>query len=119
MKCLSFCRTLPPFGGFEHFLSLNEQSRAVTTRRVRLNLPTTTRSIYPQPLLNSVFENMMDPTAALQNLTPEQKHAVMTQAQQQANQQIMSSMIESMTLSCFDKCAGVSGDRLDGKEQGW
>jgi hypothetical protein len=62
---------------------------------------------------------MMDPTAALQNLTPEQKHAVMTQAQQQANQQIMSSMIESMTLSCFDKCAGVSGDRLDGKEQGW
>lgn len=76
-------------------------------------------SIYPQPPLNSVFENMMDPTAALQNLTPEQKHAVMTQAQQQANQQIMSSMIESMTLSCFDKCAGVSGDRLDGKEQGW
>lgn len=118
MKCLSFCRTLPPFGGFEHFLSLNEQSRADDATS-KIKSTTTTRSIYPQPLLNSVLENMMDPTAALQNLTPEQKHAVMTQAQQQANQQIMSSMIESMTLSCFDKCAGVSGDRLDGKEQGW
>ena len=57
--------------------------------------------------------------SALQNLTPEQKQAVMAQAQQQANQQIMSSMIESMTLSCFDKCAGTSGDRLDSKEQSW
>lgn len=61
----------------------------------------------------------MDPAAALQSLTPEQKHAVMAQAQQQANQQIMSAMIESMTLSCFDRCAGVNGDRLDTKEQGW
>ncbi|KAL3769398.1 hypothetical protein ACHAWU_008807 [Discostella pseudostelligera] len=62
----------------------------------------------------------MDPataSAALQNLTPEQKAAIMSQAQQQANQQIMSSMIESMTLSCFDKCAGTSGNRLDNKEQ--
>ncbi|KAL3827618.1 hypothetical protein ACHAXA_000491 [Cyclostephanos tholiformis] len=60
----------------------------------------------------------MDAAAALQSLTPEQKQAVMAQAQQQANQQIMSAMIESMTASCFDKCAGVSGDRLDSKEQG-
>ena len=58
-------------------------------------------------------------SAALQNLTPEQKAAIMAQAQQQANQQIMSSMIESMTLSCFDKCAGTSGNRLDNKEQAW
>ena len=43
----------------------------------------------------------------------------MAQAQQQANQQIMSAMIESMTLSCFDKCVGVSGYRLDTREQGW
>lgn len=57
--------------------------------------------------------------SALQNLTPEQKQAVMAQAQQQANQQIMSTMIESMTLSCFDKCAGTSGDKLDKKEQSW
>jgi hypothetical protein len=61
----------------------------------------------------------MDAASALQGLTSEQKHAVMAQAQQQANQQIMSAMIESMTLSCFDKCAGVSGDRLDSREQGW
>ena len=116
MQCLSFCRTLPPLLGiFCH--SLTEQSRSVTIIIIYTTTRVSTHS--PQPLLNSVFENMMDPTAALQNLTPEQKHAVMTQAQQQANQQIMSSMIESMTLSCFDKCAGVSGDRLDGKEQGW
>ena len=60
----------------------------------------------------------MDP-AALQNLTPEQKQAVMVQAQNQVNQQVMTSMVESMTLACFDKCAGVSGDRLDSKEQSW
>lgn len=29
----------------------------------------------------------------------------------------MHGMIESMTLACFDKCAGTSGDRLDSKEQ--
>jgi hypothetical protein len=49
----------------------------------------------------------MDP-AALQSLTPEQKQAVMAQAQGQANQQIMASMIESMTARCFDKCVGAS-----------
>ncbi|KAL7454818.1 hypothetical protein ACHAWC_006418 [Mediolabrus comicus] len=58
----------------------------------------------------------MDP-AALQNLTQEQKTAIMAQAQQQANQQIMTGMIESMTYKCFEKCAGTSGDRLDSKEQ--
>mmetsp|Transcript_23304 Transcript_23304/g.34802 ORF Transcript_23304/g.34802 Transcript_23304/m.34802 type:complete len:87 (+) Transcript_23304:182-442(+) len=58
----------------------------------------------------------MDPSA-LQNLTPDQKTAIMAQAQQQANQQIMTGMIESMTVSCFEKCAGTSGDRLDNKEQ--
>mmetsp|Transcript_10911 Transcript_10911/g.19587 ORF Transcript_10911/g.19587 Transcript_10911/m.19587 type:complete len:109 (+) Transcript_10911:247-573(+) len=57
--------------------------------------------------------------SALASLTPEQKQAVMAQAQQQANQQIMTAMVESMTVSCFDKCAGTSGDRLDSKEQGW
>lgn len=55
--------------------------------------------------------------SALQNLTPEQKQAVMAQAQQQANQQIMTAMVESMTVACFDKCAGTSGERLDSKEQ--
>eukprot|EP00804_Cyclotella_cryptica_P027102 CCRYP_013639-RB/>CCRYP_013639-RB protein AED:0.28 eAED:0.39 QI:102/0/0.66/1/0/0.33/3/697/117 len=49
----------------------------------------------------------MDP-AALSSLTPEQKQAVMAQAQGQANQQIMASMVESMTVRCFDKCVGTS-----------
>ena len=49
----------------------------------------------------------MDP-AALSSLTPEQKQAVMAQAQAQANQQIMASMVESMTVRCFDKCVGTS-----------
>ena len=49
----------------------------------------------------------MDP-AALASLTPEQKQAVMAQAQGQANQQIMASMVESMTVRCFDKCVGTS-----------
>ena len=53
------------------------------------------------------------------NLTPEQKQAVMAQAQQQANQQIMVTMMESMTAACFDRCAGTSGSRLDAKEQAW
>jgi len=55
----------------------------------------------------------MDPN----NLSPEQRQAVMGQAQQQANQQIMQSMMEKMSSSCFKKCAGTSGDRLDAKEQ--
>mmetsp|Transcript_27988 Transcript_27988/g.58825 ORF Transcript_27988/g.58825 Transcript_27988/m.58825 type:complete len:87 (-) Transcript_27988:418-678(-) len=55
--------------------------------------------------------------SALQNLTPDQKQAIMQEAQNQANQQIMTSMIENMTAACFDKCAGTSGDRLDNKEQ--
>ncbi|EJK69952.1 hypothetical protein THAOC_08741 [Thalassiosira oceanica] len=58
----------------------------------------------------------MDP-AALQNLTPDQKSAIMQQAQVQANQQIMQVMVQNMTQTCFAKCAGTSGDRLDTKEQ--
>lgn len=46
----------------------------------------------------------MDPN----NLSPEQRQAVMGQAQQQANQQIMQSMMEKMSSSCFKKCAGTS-----------
>jgi hypothetical protein len=49
----------------------------------------------------------MDPSV-LQNLTPEQKQAVMAQAQGQANQEIMSSMIANMTERCFAKCVGSS-----------
>lgn len=44
----------------------------------------------------------------LSKLTPEQKQAVMVQAQQEANQKIMETMIKSMLTSCFNKCAGTS-----------
>jgi hypothetical protein len=49
----------------------------------------------------------MDPST-LQNVTPEQKQAIMAQAQAEANQQIMASMVENMTLQCFNKCVGAA-----------
>mmetsp|Transcript_8059 Transcript_8059/g.11563 ORF Transcript_8059/g.11563 Transcript_8059/m.11563 type:complete len:87 (-) Transcript_8059:213-473(-) len=55
--------------------------------------------------------------AGLEQLTPQQRQAVMQQAQQEANQQIMQQMMEKMTEACFRKCAGTSGDKLDSREQ--
>mmetsp|Transcript_10164 Transcript_10164/g.29654 ORF Transcript_10164/g.29654 Transcript_10164/m.29654 type:complete len:88 (+) Transcript_10164:115-378(+) len=55
--------------------------------------------------------------AQLNQLTPEQRRAVLMQAQQQANQQIMQDMVQRMVKTCFNKCAGTSGDRLDSREQ--
>ena len=40
---------------------------------------------------------------AINNLTPQQKQAVMMRAQQEANQQIMQSMLEKMVSTCFKK----------------
>eukprot|EP00546_Thalassionema_frauenfeldii_P013642 CAMPEP_0178919370 /NCGR_PEP_ID=MMETSP0786-20121207/14397_1 /TAXON_ID=186022 /ORGANISM="Thalassionema frauenfeldii, Strain CCMP 1798" /LENGTH=84 /DNA_ID=CAMNT_0020593289 /DNA_START=41 /DNA_END=295 /DNA_ORIENTATION=- len=54
----------------------------------------------------------------IQNLSPEQRQAVMVQAQQEANAQIMRDMVNKMATACFQKCAGTSGDRLDNREQG-
>ena len=80
---------------------------------------------------------------ALAKLTPEQRQMVMAKAQQEANQQIMQSMMEKLNNACFDKCVGTTvrthvyfcdsfmcteasthlisvffqGDRLDTKEQ--
>mmetsp|Transcript_34325 Transcript_34325/g.74485 ORF Transcript_34325/g.74485 Transcript_34325/m.74485 type:complete len:85 (-) Transcript_34325:316-570(-) len=55
----------------------------------------------------------------MSKLTPEQQQAVMVQAQNEANQQIMQTMMDSMIKSCFDKCVTTSsGDRLDSREQG-
>mmetsp|Transcript_37131 Transcript_37131/g.52457 ORF Transcript_37131/g.52457 Transcript_37131/m.52457 type:complete len:84 (-) Transcript_37131:19-270(-) len=54
----------------------------------------------------------------LSKLTPEQRQAVMAQAQQEANQEIMQKLITGMVSKCFAKCAGTSGDRLDNREQG-
>lgn len=45
---------------------------------------------------------------AINNLTPQQKQAVMMRAQQEANQQIMQSMLEKMVSTCFKKCSGTS-----------
>eukprot|EP00536_Pseudo-nitzschia_multiseries_P009217 jgi/Psemu1/257951/estExt_Genewise1Plus.C_2520065 len=53
----------------------------------------------------------------LSQLTPEQQQAVLMRAQQEANQRIMSDMLQRMVKTCFTKCAGTSGDRLDSSEQ--
>jgi len=55
---------------------------------------------------------------ALNQLTPEQRQSVMMKAQQEANQQIMQGMLEKMISTCYSKCAGTSGDKLDSREQG-
>jgi hypothetical protein len=44
----------------------------------------------------------------LSNLSPEQRQAVMVQAQQEANQRIMQDMLQKMVKTCFGKCAGTS-----------
>ncbi|OEU10627.1 zf-Tim10_DDP-domain-containing protein [Fragilariopsis cylindrus CCMP1102] len=53
----------------------------------------------------------------MNQLTAEQRQAVLQQAQQEANQRIMQDMIQKMVKTCFTKCAGTSGDRLDSREQ--
>mmetsp|Transcript_24694 Transcript_24694/g.35429 ORF Transcript_24694/g.35429 Transcript_24694/m.35429 type:complete len:84 (+) Transcript_24694:61-312(+) len=53
----------------------------------------------------------------LSQLTPDQKRQVMIQAQMEANQSLRQALMEKMTKSCFEKCAGTSGDRLDNREQ--
>jgi DNA-directed RNA polymerase specialized sigma24 family protein len=45
---------------------------------------------------------------AINDLTPEQRQAIMMRAQQEANQQVMQEMLEKMVASCFSKCAGTS-----------
>lgn len=54
---------------------------------------------------------------AINQLSPEQQQQVMMQAQTEANQRIMQSMMTNMTEHCFKLCAGTSGDRLDSREQ--
>jgi hypothetical protein len=44
----------------------------------------------------------------LNNLSQEQQRAVMMRAQMEANEQVMQAMMEKMTKSCFEKCAGTS-----------
>ena len=54
----------------------------------------------------------MDTADAINQLTPQQRQAVMMKAQQEANQSIMQSMMEKMTSICFKKCAGHSVSSL-------
>jgi cell shape-determining protein MreC len=44
----------------------------------------------------------------LSQLTPDQKRQVMIQAQMEANQSLRQALMEKMTKSCFEKCAGTS-----------
>mmetsp|Transcript_22392 Transcript_22392/g.32108 ORF Transcript_22392/g.32108 Transcript_22392/m.32108 type:complete len:90 (+) Transcript_22392:1707-1976(+) len=60
---------------------------------------------------------MADLGAQLNQLSPQQKQAVLMQAQQEANQKVMEEMMNKMVAACYDKCAGTSGDRLDSREQ--
>ncbi|GKY91106.1 hypothetical protein MPSEU_000083400 [Mayamaea pseudoterrestris] len=60
---------------------------------------------------------MSDLNSQLAQLTPEQRQAIMMKAQQEANQQVMGEMMQKMASTCFDKCSGTSGDKLDSREQ--
>jgi len=53
----------------------------------------------------------------LSQLTPDQQRQMMQEAQREANQSLLQAVVEKMTVSCFEKCAGTSGDRLDNREQ--
>ena len=44
----------------------------------------------------------------LSQLTPQQRQAVLMQAQQEANQKIMQDMLQRMVKTCFTKCTGTS-----------
>ena len=52
--------------------------------------------------------NMADIGAQLNSLSPEQRQAVMMQAQQEANQSIMQELMKEMVTTCFEKCSGTS-----------
>lgn len=51
---------------------------------------------------------MDDLGAQLRQLSPEQRQAIMYQAQQEANQSVMQEMMKEMITKCFDSCAGTS-----------
>lgn len=44
----------------------------------------------------------------INSLSPEQRQAVLFQAQQEANQRVMQDMVQRMVKTCFTKCAGTS-----------
>mmetsp|Transcript_35757 Transcript_35757/g.74400 ORF Transcript_35757/g.74400 Transcript_35757/m.74400 type:complete len:92 (+) Transcript_35757:101-376(+) len=52
----------------------------------------------------------------IKNLTPQQRQAVLMQAQNEANMKIRAELLNKMVAACYDKCAGTSGDQLDSRE---
>ena len=76
-------------------------------------------ALYPENPLSAtgspLFSKNKTTTTTMENLgselaklTPEQRQAIMMQAQQEANQSVMQEMMKQMTLTCFQKCAGTS-----------
>lgn len=59
---------------------------------------------------HSIFHSftMADLGSQISQLSPEQRQALMAQAQQEANQSVMQEMMKQMVKSCFDRCAGTS-----------
>jgi hypothetical protein len=51
---------------------------------------------------------MADLGAQLNQLSPEQRQAIMVRAKQEADQQVMQEMMKKMVTACYDKCAGTS-----------
>jgi len=51
---------------------------------------------------------MADLGAQLAQLSPEQRKAIMVQAQQEANQSVMQDMMKEMVSTCFQTCATTS-----------
>ncbi|KAG7366896.1 cyclin-like protein [Nitzschia inconspicua] len=64
-----------------------------------------------------IQQNIHNIIVKMDQLSPEQRQAVLMQAQQEANQRIMQDLLQRMVKTCFNKCAGTSGDRLDSREQ--
>mmetsp|Transcript_20150 Transcript_20150/g.43463 ORF Transcript_20150/g.43463 Transcript_20150/m.43463 type:complete len:92 (+) Transcript_20150:112-387(+) len=52
----------------------------------------------------------------IKSLTPQQRQAVLVQAQNEANMKIRADLLNKMVAACYDKCAGTSGDKLDSRE---
>ncbi len=44
----------------------------------------------------------------MDNLSPDQQRQIMLEAQMEANQSLRQALMEKMTKSCFEKCAGTS-----------
>ena len=51
---------------------------------------------------------MADIASQINQLTPEQRQAVMMRAKQEADQAIFSEMMKRSVVACFEKCVGTS-----------